>query len=141
MLIVKDKYRMVLLFLLILSAPLSAAPPSYLLPINRDIGQIVEPEETGIEHYAQRALASPYSLAWVDAYVPPSLAAGFVHTYNDLLSSLLPASGIQMGRAVQRTHLWEVGFAVTEPTYRWGSMVWMDQSDGRWALLSISISE
>lgn len=129
------------LLLMALLAPLPGAASPYLLPLNSDIGQIVEPDKTRIEYYAREALQSPYSVQWVSTYVPPSLEAGFVFTYNDLLAALLPAQGIQMGRAVQRTHLWEVGFVITEPGYRWGSMVWMDQGDGRWALLSISVSE
>lgn len=138
----KDQNKLLLaILLLVFLAPIHAVSSVYVLPINRDIGQIIEPDPTQVEAYAKGALTDAYTPEWVETYVPPSLAVGFVHTYNDLLASLLPAHGIQMGRAVQRTHLWEVGFVVTEPTYRWGSMVWMDQNDGRWALLSISISE
>lgn len=132
---------MVGLALMLSMLSLAAAPTSYILPINRDIGQVIEVEPGTIEAYAKQALSVAYTPEWVESYVPPSLVQGFVHTYDAILASLLPVSTIQMGRAIHRTHLWEVPFAIIEEPYRWGSMVWMDQSDGRWALLSISISE
>ncbi len=119
----------------------AGATVSYLLPLNSDIGQIIEPEAGTIEAYAKEALTTAYSPQWIERYIPPSLARGFTHTYDELLASILPVETIQMGRGVHRTQLWEVPFVIREPTYRWGSMVWMDQSDGRWALLSISLSE
>lgn len=137
---VKISCLIVMIFLVPLCV-LTSAPSSYLLPINSDIGPIVEGDAATIEGYARQALTTPYTLEWVEAYIPPSLAQGFVITYGELLSTILPVPRIQMGKAIQRTHLWEVPFAIIEPTYRWGSMVWIDQDDGRWALLSISISE
>lgn len=139
-------HRVKILWMLtvVLTLPLlfvAGAVPSYLLPINSDIGQVIEGESGTIESYAKEALTTAYTPEWVERYIPPSLMQGFVHTYDTLLASMLPVSTLQMGRAIHRTHLWEVPFAIIEPAYRWGSMVWMDQSDGRWALLSISISE
>ncbi len=135
------KKNLSMLLLIAIFVPIHINCASYILPYNRDIGQLVEPEAASIEAYAENALSSAYSPEWVATYIPPSLQVGFVHTYDGLLSDLLPAKAIQMGKAVERTQLWEVGFVVTEPTYRWGSMVWIAQDDGRWALLSISVSE
>lgn len=137
---VKILWMLTVVFMLPLLSVAGTAT-AYLLPINSDIGQVVEGESGTIESYAKEALTTPYTPEWVERYIPPSLVQGFVHTYDATLASLLPVSTIQMGRAIHRTHLWEVPFAIIEPAYRWGSMVWMDQSDGRWALLSISISE
>lgn len=115
--------------------PLHAA----ILPKNVDIGQIIEPQEGSVEALAKDALSEPYTLDWIQRYVPASLQAGFVHTNDEALSTILGSTAIQMAKAIRRTQLWEVPFCIFGEEYWWGVMVWVEQNPGSWALLSLSL--
>jgi hypothetical protein len=133
------KRRLVLTLMLALTLLSTAGAAAYLLPINRDIGQIVEAEEGTVEQFSRQALQEEYSLAWMDRYVPVGIQQGFAYTWANTLSTLLPASMVQIGAPVKRGSRVEVPFCVLEPTYRWGTLIWLEEAEGQWALLSLAI--
>ena len=112
-----------------------------LLPLDQNIGQIIEAEPNSIEQTAKTALSQSYSLSWIETYIPSSMRTGFVFTYDRLLASLLPLKQLQVAASIQRGHLFEIPFCYHEPTYGYGSMTWMQNEDGRYVLLSLSVHE
>ncbi|NLE15204.1 MAG: hypothetical protein GX626_04970 [Spirochaetales bacterium] len=129
-----------LLFASLFCFPLFSSPAP-LLPIDKNIGQIIAVEPQSVEEQAKRSLSQDYSLAWIETYVPDSLRTGFVHTYDRLLAALLPLEQIQMATHIQRGHLLEVPFCHHAPAYGYGSMTWMQNEDGKFVLLSLSVHE
>ncbi|MDX9984996.1 hypothetical protein, partial [Sphaerochaeta sp.] len=63
--------------------------PIPLLPLDQNIGQVIEAEPNSIEQTAKTALSQSYSLSWIETYIPASMRTGFVFTYDRLLASLL----------------------------------------------------
>ncbi|HPE92744.1 MAG TPA: hypothetical protein PLQ90_03075 [Sphaerochaeta sp.] len=124
----------------LLHSPLFSSPKP-LLPIDQNIGQIIAVEPQSVEEQAKRSLSQDYSLSWVETYVPESIRTGFVHTYDRLLAALLPLEQIQMASHIQRGHLLEVPFCYHAPAYGYGSMTWMQNEDGKFVLLSLSVHE
>ena len=115
--------------------------PIPLLPLDQNIGQVIEAEPNSIEQTAKTALSQSYSLSWIETYIPSSMRTGFVFTYDRLLASLLPLQQLQVAAALKRGHLFEIPFCYHEPTYGYGSMTWMQNEDGRYVLLSLSVHE
>lgn len=136
----RRNYCILLVVLLLVWLPLFAQT-EYLLPIDSHIGQIVLPEPGSVEYQAHVALSSPYSLTWIETFVPEFLRSGFTFAYDDLLSGLLPVSQLQIGRAMQRGHLFEVPFTYHEPYNGWGTTIWMLNEDEHFVLLSISLEQ
>lgn len=114
---------------------------SYQLPVHASIGQVVQVQQGSAEEKTMQALESAYSQVWVDGYVPASLRQAFVYTYDSLLVSLLPVKEVQIGKAVKRDVLFEVPFAVYQPSYRTGTMIWTPDEAGDWVLLSLTVSQ
>lgn len=115
--------------------------PIPLLPLDQNIGQVIEAEPNSIEQTAKTALSQSYSLSWIETYIPASMRTGFVFTYDRLLASLLPLKQLQVAASIQRGHLFEIPFCYHEPTYGYGSMTWMLNEDGHFVLLSLSVHE
>lgn len=115
--------------------------PIHLLPLDQNIGQVIEAEPNSIEQTAKTALSQSYSLSWIETYIPASMRTGFVFTYDRLLASLLPLKQLQVAASIQRGHLFEIPFCYHEPTYGYGSMTWMLNEDGHFVLLSLSVHE
>ena len=115
--------------------------PIPLLPLDQNIGQVIEAEPDSIELTAKTALSQSYSPAWIETYIPSSMRTGFVFTYDRLLASLLPLKQLQVAASIQRGHLFEIPFCYHEPTYGYGSMTWMLNEDGHFVLLSLSVHE
>lgn len=115
--------------------------PIPLLPLDQNIGQVIEAEPNSIEQTAKTALSQSYSLSWIETYIPSSMRTGFVFTYDRLLASLLPLKQLQVAASIQRGHLFEIPFCYHEPTYGYGSMTWMLNEDGHFVLLSLSVHE
>lgn len=105
------------------------------------IGQIIEVQMQSVEALAKQALLEPYSLSWIESYIPASMRTGFVHTYDRLLASMLPLGQVQVAEAVRRGRMIEVPFCYHEPAYGYGSMTWMQNEDGRFVLLSLSVQQ
>ena len=136
------KTRHCILFMVVgmLSAPLFSTPKP-MFPLDRNIGQIIEIQSGTVEEIGKQALSESYSLAWIETYVPSSMRTGFVYTYDRVLASHLPLQQLQIAEAVKRGHLFEVAFCYHEPTYGYGSMTWMQNEDGAFVLLSLTLHE
>ena len=142
---VLKKYRVArncILFMVVgmLATPLFATPKP-MLPLDRNIGQIVEIQDGSVEERGLQALSESYSLSWIESYVPSSMRTGFVYTYDRILASHLPLQQLQIAQAIQRGHLYEVPFCYHEPTYGYGSTTWMKNEDGAFVLLSFTLDE
>lgn len=137
---VRSRNCILVLLIGLASFPLFANPSS-LLPIDLNVGQIVEGLPGSVEEKAEEALSRSYSLAWLESYIPSSMRIGFVHTYDRLLASLLPVRQLQIAKANVRGTLFEVPFCYHEPHYGYGSMTWMQNEEGAFVLLSLSVHE
>ena len=112
------------------------------LPYDTKIGQLVCTEEGSVEAKTIEALSSPYSLQWVETYVPKDLQFGFVHSFDAILSSLLPQKAISTAKAVNFQELQEVAFRFkVEETgaLQYGTFVWIELEEGVYNLVSISL--
>ena len=114
---------------------------SYKLPVDFFIGQIIDPEENSIEAKTQVALKEFYSLDWVEEYVPEGMREGFVHTYDHLLSNVLPAEQLQIAKPIKLGALVEIPFRIFSPQPLTGLLVWVKSDEGEPFLLSLSITE
>ncbi len=130
------------LLLALVTSPLASAVQSafsYLLPVDSTIGQVIEPEEGSVELLTLQALGSPYDPAWLESYVPGELHQSFVHTYDQLLASLLPIRDVLIGKAILRGTLYEVPFRTLSGRLATGSFVWYLDEDGETFLVSLSL--
>lgn len=132
--------RNCILFMVVgmLATPLFATPKP-MLPLDRNIGQIVEIQAGSVEERGMQALSESYSLSWIESYIPSSMRTGFVYTYDRILASHLPLQQLQIAEAIKRGHLYEVPFCYHEPTYGYGTMTWMQNEDGAFVLLSLTL--
>lgn len=112
---------------------------SSILPFDVTIGQVVDPAQGSVELLTSQALHSAYDLAWLDRYVPVELHQSFVHTYDQVLSSLLPCEQVLIGKATLRGSLHEVRFRILSDTAATGSCVWYREENGTMFLLSLNL--
>lgn len=132
------------LFLALVMAPLAAGVQSafsYILPADITIGQVVEPKQGSVEMLTLQALGRPYDPAWLESFVPAELHQSFVHTYDQLLSSLLPCKQVLIGKATLRGTLYEVPFRTLSDRLATGSFIWYLDEDGQTFLLSLSLTD
>jgi hypothetical protein len=112
---------------------------AYTLPYDSVIAHVVEPQEGSVELLTSQALHTPYGLQWLELYVPGELHRSFVHTYDQLLSSLLPCEQVLIGKATLRGNLQEVPFRILSERPATGSCVWYRDENGQDFLLSLSL--
>jgi hypothetical protein len=89
-------------------------------------GQVVEPVDpligvlsgSGVHvDLARKLLAHPYDLSWVETYVDSSLRYQFTHTYNDILSELLPQRDMAFGREQGNDDISELPVRLSDGRY------------------------
>ncbi|MGB4406567.1 MAG: hypothetical protein WBI82_06890 [Sphaerochaeta sp.] len=138
---------LVLVCLLMIS-PVAALPlstqlsfTSYDPQLGQDlaIGQLVQPESGSSEAYTAQALATPYSLDWVEKYVSQDVRFSFVRTFDKELSLLLPQTRFFLGKAIKGQDSISVPFRYGEEM-RYGTFVWVEISQGVYTLVSITLN-
>ncbi|MDY0290290.1 MAG: hypothetical protein RBR15_15795 [Sphaerochaeta sp.] len=122
-----------------LATQLSFAHIPPLLAQDSLTGQLVEPEEGSVEAFTAQALGEPYTLAWVERYVPEDVRYSFVRTFDQDLSLLLPQTMLTFGKAVHRQESLSVPFRYGKEM-RSGTFVWIEMEPGEYTLLSISLN-
>ena len=138
---------LVLVCLLMIS-PVTALPLSTQLSFTSDepqlgqdiaIGQLIQPEPLSSEAYTAQALATPYSLDWVEKYVSQDVRFAFVRTFDKELSLLLPQTRFSLGKAIKGRDSISVPFRYGEEM-RYGTFVWVEISQGVYTLVSITLN-
>ena len=103
------------------------------------IGQLVEPEQGSVEAYTAQALQESYDLAWIERYVSKDVRPSFVRSFDQELSSLLPQTMLTFGKAVRRQESLSVPFRYGQEM-KSGTFVWIEESEGVYTLLSLSLN-
>lgn len=139
----QNKVFLLLLCVSLLGLQLFAVdfPLHYRLPLDVNINQVVEDDANIAQELTRAALLSSYGPSWLASYVPQSILSAFVATYNETLSTLLPASSVQIGQARVRSTFQEVPFAIHYPQYQYGTFVWTENHEGQFVLLSIAFHD
>jgi len=147
----KRRTLCIVLFITMLSMPLFALPVSSelalgfhgaSLPVDEKIGQLVEANVGSVEDLTIEALSTPYSLEWVEKYVPKDIQFGFVHTFDAVLSSLLPQRAVSTAKAIKSQEMQQVSFRFrVEETgaLHYGTFVWIELEEGVYNLISITL--
>ena len=139
--------RFVLACILVIS-PVAALPLSARLSFSLDvpllgqdpfIGQLVEPEKGSSEAYTADALSTPYSPEWVEKFVSKDVQFSFIHSFDKELAHLLPQKMFSLGKAVKNQNTVSVPFRYGEEM-RYGTFVWIEISEGRYTLVSITLN-
>lgn len=138
---------LVLACLLVVS-PVVALPLSTQLSFSLDvpilsqdpaIGQLVSPEKGSSEAYTAEALSTPYSPDWVEKFVSQDIQFSFIRTFDKELALLLPQTKFSLGKAIKRQDTVSVPFRYGEKM-RYGTFVWIEISEGRYTLVSITLN-
>jgi|GEM_PF-4641636 len=132
----------------LVAAPVAALPLSTQLSFSLDvpmlaqdpsIGQLVQPEEGTSEAYTAEALSTPYSPEWVANFVSKDVQFSFIRTFDTELALLLPQTKVSLGKAIRRQDNVSVPFRYGEQM-RYGTFVWIEVSEGRYTLVSITLN-
>lgn len=122
-----------------LATQLSFALDVPLLAQDPAIGQLVQPQEGSSEAYTAEALSTPYSPDWVAKYVSQDIKFSFIRTFDKELALLLPQKKFALGKAIKRQDSISVPFRYGEEM-RYGTFVWIEISEGRYTLVSITLN-
>ena len=121
------------------SAQLSFSLNVPLLSQDPSIGQLVEPKKGSSEAYTAEALSTPYSPDWVEKFVSKDVQFSFIRTFDKELALLLPQTMFSLGKAIKRQDTVSVPFRYGEEM-RYGTFVWIEISEGRYTLVSITLN-
>ena len=144
----KHKGLSIVLACLLVVSPATALPLSTQLAFTSDgpllgqdpaIGQLVQPESGSSEAYTAEALATPYSLDWVEKYVSQDVRYSFIRAFDTELSHLLPQTTFSLGKAIKGQDSISVPFRYGEQM-RYGTFVWIEISQGIYTLVSITLN-
>lgn len=122
-----------------LSTQLSFALDVPLLAQDPSIGQLVQPEKGSSEAYTAEALSTPYSPDWVAKFVSQDVQYSFIRAFDKELALLLPQKKFSLGKAIKRQDSISVPFRYGEQM-RYGTFVWIEISEGRYTLVSITLN-
>jgi len=122
-----------------LSTQLSFSLEVPLLSQDAEIGQLIQPEQGTTEAYTAEALSTPYSAEWVEKFVSKDVRFSFIRTFDKELALLLPQKIFSLGKAIKREDTISVPFRYGEEM-RYGTFVWVEISQGRYTLISITLN-
>ena len=79
-----------------ISLPALGLSSQEVLPVDSEIGQIVQPEDTIFHAFLAGAISSEFGYQWLETYVHPDSRASIAEIFTSFLSETLPAKNFVM---------------------------------------------
>lgn len=84
-----------------ISLPALSSNKQVVLPVDCEIGQTVQPNNTVFHSLLTEALSSDFDFEWLEKYVHPDSRASIAEVFSSFLSENLPASSFVMSELSQ----------------------------------------
>lgn len=83
------------------SLPALSSKDQIILPVDSEIGQVVQPDDTIFHSFLANIISSEFGYEWLETYVHPDSRASIAEVFSPLLSELLPAKNFVMSSLTQ----------------------------------------